>query len=241
MKKHLLPISIAIFIAAGLFGMIQVQVGNLQIGGWSKFLGTLQFTIILLILGPGLDKPRRSATTLLGVSLALCTLGEWFMSLSANTFIQGLACYFFSYALIAINLVYHAPQGGRRKIFPLIVITSAASVGFFIFLGLGIKDQAMATIVGLYLLLQCVLAAAGFVFAWQHRSNRTLLAFPGCILIFFSDVVIGLHVFGPGVPNDQYWIIPPYYFGLSLIAMGVFSMKKQAVVEQERGLSGELA
>lgn len=228
MKKQLLLGSIIVFIGAGLFGMLEVHNGNMVLGGWSKFLGTLQFTLVLLLLGPRLEGKHKSAITLLGISLALCSLGEWFMSLSADAFIPGLACFFVSYALIAGNLVYHAPRGGRRKVFPLLVLTSAASVGFFIFLGLGIKDQVMATIVGLYLLLQCVLAASGFVFAWQHRNNRTLLALMGCILIFFSDVVIGINVFGPGVPNDQFWIIPPYYLGLALITLGIMAMNKPA-------------
>ncbi len=227
MKKHLMLGSIGIFITAGLLGMFQVQYGDFALGGWFKFLGTLQFALCLLIIGPSLDRPRKFSTTVLGIALALCTLGEWFMSLVKDAFIPGLACFFVAYGLIAWNLVYHAPQGGRRSIFSIIVATGMATVGFFVFVALDIKDPIMASIVGLYLLLQCVLAGAGFVFAWQHKNTRTLLAFPGCILIFFSDVVIGLHVFGPGVANDQFWIIPPYYFGLALIALGILSMKSK--------------
>ena len=187
---------------------------------WHPFPGSIALkglavsTLALAAFGSRLETRNK---ILLGLALALSSLGDVLLDLNPSLFAPGLASFLMAH-LCYINLFF----GQRRKGDAMGLIRALAAlglavfaVGFTIWLAPVLNDMALPVM--LY-----IGALSGMVFtALAWRAKRSDWVVYGAFLFLISDAVLAQARFRGPVPLRDWIVWGTYYAAQYLIASGV--------------------
>ena len=148
--------------------------------------------------------------------LLFSLVGDIFLMLPQNKFIEGLVSFLIAHVLFLIGFV---SIGGVN--FSYYIFLPYIFVGSFLyyFLFPGLKNYKISVL--LYLLIIFIMSWQAFECYRVVNSVKTLYALIGTFFFIFSDFIIALNKFRYQFKSSQILILSTYYVSLVLIATSI--------------------
>ena len=154
---------------------------------------------------------------LLGLALALGSLGDVLLGLSPSLFVAGLFAFLIGHVVYTVLWVRNWPRPLRPQwtsLGMLWICASAVCLWLLPFLG------AMAVPVFFYMLAITTMVTAAIV-------TRITWVMLGAVLFFVSDSLLGINRFWKPLPYREVLVWATYYLGQLAIALGYLMHKPQ--------------
>jgi uncharacterized membrane protein YhhN len=168
----------------------------------------------------GIEWLRDRDKSILGAALGFSCLGDIFLDLPGNYFIQGLVSFLVAHFIYILLFVRNWPRPLRPSGGQMILAASVLVYSLLLSNWLSPALGEMARAVMVYICAITVMAVST-IFAGFSKPYVWL----GAVLFMLSDSMIAVGRFKTGVPASEYLIWATYYLGQYGIAMGFLQEK----------------
>lgn len=149
------------------------------------------------------------------VALACSLLGDVFLMLPSNRFVQGLGSFLLAH--LAYVVAFHPAAPDWARLLPALAAVGAVSALVFGRVRAGLKAKGLDKLVGPVLVYGAVISmmvASAIEFAWRGPGALPAgAAVVGALLFFASDGMIGWSRFVAGFPGARVAIMVTYHLG----------------------------
>lgn len=183
-------------------------------------LAALAFKLLRETRPHGIEWLRDRDNVILGMALSFSCLGDIFLDLPGNFFVQGLVSFLVAHFIYILLFVRNWPRPLRPTGLQLALIAAVLISSLLLTNWLSPNLGAMAKPVMVYICAITVMVVSSILAGFSKPY-----VWIGAVMFMISDSMIAAGRFKTPVPMADYLIWATYYFGQYLIAIGFLREK----------------
>lgn len=181
-----------------------------------KFLlkpGTMVFMILLAAVGLGEEPGIYGWLILIGLLFSI--VGDIFLMLPSDKFIQGLSSFFLAHVFYVVAFFLQMKEGPGLDWFTLFLILLAAV--YYRFLQPGVKEDGGGMLQVAVLSYVLVIS----LMVWTSWFTGSSLVLAGALLFYLSDAILAWNRFVHPFPRGDFGVMTTYFSAQYLLALSV--------------------